>query len=1261
MTAGWKRKPRHSDLRYSWSLTVGLIAGIGAAVAGASTSAAAATLATGYRVVATTTSTPLTAPGGTESPLGSQRIGTLGTIMDGPVATGAFQWWNVDFETGADGWVTDQDIDQPYFPPADNQGGWRALVGLNQTPTSDQKSNILATTGVDWDQLKLASDYSASFGTGSVVLVIRNGFVVGNWGDTAVHGVASVSKSLTGLAWAKLFDQSAAGTIATQVNLASPAYPFLPSSWAASDVRKKDILIEHLLTMSSGLQPDDNPNASGYLSVLLSTPVKVPPATEWSYASIPVDLSSVAHTSITGQKLGDYLNAQVAQPIGVTSLQWIDDFSGYTRASSRAGLTVPDLARFGYLMLMNGAWQSGSGETQIISAANAAMLHTTPAFLPGMTFVPTSNSPFAINPDSQMYYGHLWWTNRTGAALGTAVPPDAYFGRGFSEAFVVVIPSENLVVVRYGNFPNTLAEFGREFMARVMPALSPQPLPAPLAYWKLDEGSGTVIGDSSGNNFTGTAKNGTAWTTGRSGSALLFDGVNDFADFAKPSAFANLPAFTVAGWINPDPLKTKTFATIAAKSSGSGATAQKRMLINNSTTCQDGALGCLEVHVNRTSADAGAVSPPGTLAAGTWQYVVFTYSSTDGPRIYKDGVEVTYLSRSLGSGTEVDDAAGNFLLGSWGKPSSPSGLFKGKLDDVRLYNAKLSASEVAGLYQSVTTPPAPTPLAYWKLDEGSGTVIGDSSGNNFTGTAKNGTAWTTGTSGSALLFDGVNDFADFAKPSAFANLTAFTVAGWINPDPLQSATFNTIAAKSSGRGATAQKRMLINNSTTCQGGGLGCLEFSVNRTSALAGAVSPPGTVAAGAWQYVVFAYSSADGPRIYKDGVEVAYQSRTVGSGAEVDDANGNFLLGSWGTLSAPSGLFKGRLDDVRLYNSELSATEVATLYQSATGLAPTIASSINSGGGLTTMTALRNAAMPALAGALLTSSAAADPASSIKLFDATAVVAESTLQAAGTTAETSPGSPAFATQRICLELSADDAVVLSSTRDGTGSFVIDGFLAVDGRNVCEAAPGQSAPQSCSGPQIGSPLPGQDIREALAEIPPLDITDFVGQGRHKYTFELKSLGTTAGSTDLFLSILGSGRFCSVLPQGPDLDLELHCTRPGELSVFVRNRGDQQSPRTRARLILESVSAGESRVIAHSEPDVPRLPADSDPVLLGTVPVGDCPDPPRNDDRCDFRALVDTARTTAECSQQGKIGAVCESDESNNTEGGTIGRDCGGF
>ena len=108
-----------------------LVAGLAAAgLACGWTSAQAATLAIGYRVVATATSTPRTTPNGTQSPLGSQRIGVLGTIIDGPVSAGGSEWWNVDFEVGADGWATDQSIDQPYSrrPTRKAAGGpsWRS-------------------------------------------------------------------------------------------------------------------------------------------------------------------------------------------------------------------------------------------------------------------------------------------------------------------------------------------------------------------------------------------------------------------------------------------------------------------------------------------------------------------------------------------------------------------------------------------------------------------------------------------------------------------------------------------------------------------------------------------------------------------------------------------------------------------------------------------------------------------------------------------------------------------------------------------------------------------------------------------------------------------------------------------------------------------------------------------------------------------------------------------------------------------------------
>jgi hypothetical protein len=49
------------------------------------------------------------------------------------------------------------------------------------------------------------------------------------------------------------------------------------------------------------------------------------------------------------------------------------------------------------------------------------------------------------------------------------------------------------------------------------------------AYWEFDEGSGNTAYDSSGHDYDGTIY-GATWTTGHSGYALDYDGVNDYVD-----------------------------------------------------------------------------------------------------------------------------------------------------------------------------------------------------------------------------------------------------------------------------------------------------------------------------------------------------------------------------------------------------------------------------------------------------------------------------------------------------------------------------------------------------------------------------------------------------------------------------------------------------------------------------------------------------------------------------------------------------------
>ncbi len=49
--------------------------------------------------------------------LGQQPDSALGTVVGGPVTTGSFVWWNIDFNSGVDGWAA-EDFIQAYVPPA---------------------------------------------------------------------------------------------------------------------------------------------------------------------------------------------------------------------------------------------------------------------------------------------------------------------------------------------------------------------------------------------------------------------------------------------------------------------------------------------------------------------------------------------------------------------------------------------------------------------------------------------------------------------------------------------------------------------------------------------------------------------------------------------------------------------------------------------------------------------------------------------------------------------------------------------------------------------------------------------------------------------------------------------------------------------------------------------------------------------------------------------------------------------------------------
>jgi hypothetical protein len=72
-----------------------------------------------------------------------------------------------------------------------------------------------------------------------------------------------------------------------------------------------------------------------------------------------------------------------------------------------------------------------------------------------------------------------------------------------------------------------------------------------VAWWPFDEGAGTTAGDLSGNANNGTLKNGVTWVTeGKFGSALSFDGLDDYIEVMDDPSIDLNSEVTVEAWVN---------------------------------------------------------------------------------------------------------------------------------------------------------------------------------------------------------------------------------------------------------------------------------------------------------------------------------------------------------------------------------------------------------------------------------------------------------------------------------------------------------------------------------------------------------------------------------------------------------------------------------------------------------------------------------------------------------------------------------------
>ncbi len=372
-------------------------------------------------------------------------------------------------------------VAETYYPPPESKGGWQTLVTKNTAPTAAQKSAVLNAAGLDTDRLVAAWNYVQSLGQRQSLLVIRHGWIVGEWDYVGTGPVNSCTKSLTGLALAKLFELSDAGRISKKIGYDDFAYHYLPATWGDSDPRKKLIKVRDLPTMCSGLEAMDRGIKS--LDMAMSLPVVHSPETIDQYSSASVMLEGMVIENASGQSLKSFFRRHLSEPIGAESVRLWDAYG----AAGYAFMQTRDLARFGYLMLHNGAWDSGSGLQQLVRPDLIAKCKQWPPFLMNVADGPgnvtrwlTSGDP----PSHLLHTWHGWWVNwspdwpASQPAVWPFVPKDAFWMSGYGKDICVVIPSLDMIIAhqtaRAGSLEQALSdcpEFFSTLLSKVMAAV----------------------------------------------------------------------------------------------------------------------------------------------------------------------------------------------------------------------------------------------------------------------------------------------------------------------------------------------------------------------------------------------------------------------------------------------------------------------------------------------------------------------------------------------------------------------------------------------------------------------------------------------------------------------------------------------------------------------------------------------------------------------------------------------------------------------
>ncbi|WP_186445993.1 serine hydrolase domain-containing protein [Paenibacillus cremeus] len=256
------------------------------------------------------------------------------------------------------------------------------------------------------------------------IVIVRNGFVVAEASDNEVSIEApqlaysltkSILSALVGIAISE-----------KKLHLDQKLSYWFPQ---LAGEAKGEIMIRHLLTMTSGLEWYDWDNSSSeqmmyssdWIEAVLKHPVACEPGSRFNYSNGDTHLLAVILEMAIGLPLLEYAQTKLFKPLGISDVEWAVDPQNHHIGSWGTKLTVHDMAK---MYQHGGTWN-------------------------GRTIIPFQWINESLTPKTGTYsadgslllYGNLWWMR----ALKN-VPFKTYYACGAFGQRIYVVPDLKLIV-----------------------------------------------------------------------------------------------------------------------------------------------------------------------------------------------------------------------------------------------------------------------------------------------------------------------------------------------------------------------------------------------------------------------------------------------------------------------------------------------------------------------------------------------------------------------------------------------------------------------------------------------------------------------------------------------------------------------------------------------------------------------------------------------------------------------------------------------